>query len=79
MASPTLSVPSRFPQDTTIFHEALKNWQDRKQNSRTWDQLSTTEQSEIMRDAQAIKKSSLFCTCEPLTIDAVLDGSRRSR
>jgi len=65
--------------DTKFLHEALQNWHDRKRNSRTWDQLSTTEQSEIMRDAQAIKKSSLFCTCEPLTIDEVLDGSRRSR
>jgi hypothetical protein len=65
--------------DTKFLREALQNWHDRKQNSRTWDQLSTTEQSEIMRDAQAIKKSDLFCSCEPLSIDEVLDGSRRSR
>lgn len=79
MASPTLSVPSRFPQDTTIFHEALKNWQDRNQDSRTWEQLSQTERSEIMSDAQTLKARDLFCSYEPLTIDAVLNASRRSR
>ena len=86
MASPTLSVPSSFPQDTTIFHEALKNWQERNHDSRDFQNLSPAEQSAIMGKAQALKANDkkpstrdLFCSCEPLTIDEVLDGSRRSR
>jgi|HubBroStandDraft_5_1064220.scaffolds.fasta_scaffold34394_2 hypothetical protein len=72
--------------DSRYFHEALRNWQARNQDSRTWEQLSQTEQSEIMSDAQELKKHdtqtiarSLFCTLEPLSIDEILDGSRRSR
>jgi hypothetical protein len=82
MASPTLSVPSPLPQDTTIFHEALKNWQDRNHDSRDFQKLSPAEQSAIMGEAQALKANArdLFCSCEPLSIDEVLSGSlRRSR
>jgi response regulator of citrate/malate metabolism len=82
MASLTVAVPSRFPQDTTIFHEALKNWQERNRETRKWEQLSQVERSAIMGDAQALKANArdLSCSCEPLTIDEVLDGSlRRSR
>jgi response regulator of citrate/malate metabolism len=79
MASPTLSVPSRFPQDTTIFHEALKNWQERNHDTRKWEQLSQAERSAIMGDAQTLKARDLFCSYEPLTIDEVLDASRGSR
>jgi hypothetical protein len=87
MAALTVPVPSSFPQDTNFFLEALKNWQDRNHETRKWEQLSQAEQSAIMRDAQTLKTNEkkpnardLFCSCEPLTIDAVLNGSlRRSR
>ena len=78
MASPTLSVPSSSPQDTTIFHEALKNWQERNHDARDFQKLSPAEQSAIMGDAQKLKARDLFCSYEPLTIDAVLNASRRS-
>jgi len=86
MAALTVPVPSSSPQDTTIFLEALKNWQERNRETRKWEQLSQAERSAIMRDAQTLKANAkkpnardLFCSCEPLTIDEVLDGSRRSR
>ena len=78
MAYPTVSVPSASPQDTTIFHEALKNWQERNHDTRKWEQLSQAERSAVMGDAQALKARDLFCSYEPLTIDDVLNGSRRS-
>ena len=64
------------PLDTQFLHAALHNWQDRNQNSRTWEQLSQTDRSEIMRDAQTLKTNSYE---NPLTIDEVLDGSRSRR
>ena len=57
MAYTTVSVPSASPQDTTIFHEALKNWQEKNSSSRTWDRLTPNEQSSILRDAQDLKMS----------------------
>jgi hypothetical protein len=74
MACITVSVSSPFPQDTTIFHDALRNWQLRNRDSRNWEQLSQAEQSAIMRDAQSLKVNG----SKPLTIEAVLEGSRRS-
>jgi hypothetical protein len=42
--------------DTKYLHEALRNWQEKTHDSRTWSQLSPAEQSEIMSDAQDLKK-----------------------
>jgi hypothetical protein len=42
--------------DTKYLTEALRNWQNRNADSRTWDQLSPAEQSEIAREAQDLKK-----------------------
>ena len=58
--------------DTKFFYEALRLWQQRKQVFRTYDRLTQEQRSEVMRDAQDLKKKAL-------TIDEVLDGSRRSR
>jgi hypothetical protein len=55
MASHSL-VSSRVPQDTQFLHEALHNWQERNQTARTFLALSPAEQSEILRDAQDLKK-----------------------
>ncbi len=41
--------------DTKYFEEALKNWQDRNGDPRTWAELTQEERSQIMRDAQEIK------------------------
>ncbi len=65
--------------DTKYLHEALRNWQERNHDSRTWDKLSQAERSAIMRDAQDIKDDPTKRSAEPLTIDEVLDASRRSR
>jgi hypothetical protein len=62
--------------DTKFLHEALRNWQERNSDSRSWDQLSQAERSDIMRDAQNLKANT---TRKPLTIDEVLEGSRRSQ
>jgi hypothetical protein len=58
--------------DTKFFYEALRIWQQRKQVFRTYERLTQEQRGEIMRDAQDLKKKAL-------TIDEVLDGSRRSQ
>jgi hypothetical protein len=55
--------------DTKYLHEALRNWQVRNQDSRTWEKLSQAEQSEIMSEAQALKRNEK----QPLSIDEVLE------
>ena len=58
--------------DTKFFYEALRIWQERTRVFRTYDRLTQEQRGEIMRDAQDLKKKAI-------TIDEVLDGSRRSR
>ena len=41
--------------DTQLFSEALHSWQKRQHDSRGFGQLTPTQQSEIMRDAQDLK------------------------
>jgi hypothetical protein len=48
--------------DTKYLHSALQNWQLRNRDSRKWEHLSPAEQSEIMRDAQDLKKNQNFPT-----------------
>jgi hypothetical protein len=62
------------PQDTQFLHAALHNWQERNHTARTFLALLPAEQSEILGDAQSLKMNE----GNPLTIDEVLDGSRRS-
>ncbi len=44
--------------DTNSLHEALRTWQERNHDIRTWDQLSQAERSNIMRDAQKLKDNA---------------------
>ena len=44
------------PQDTQFLHAALHNWQERNRTARTFLALSPAEQSEIVSDAQDLKK-----------------------
>jgi hypothetical protein len=59
---------SVIPRDTQFLHAALHNWQERNHTDRTFLELSPAEQSEIMGDAQDLKKET------PLSVDEVLDG-----
>jgi hypothetical protein len=63
------------PQDTQFFRAALHNWQERNHTARTFLVLLPAEQSEILGDAQSLKANG----SKPLTIDEVLEGSRRSQ
>jgi hypothetical protein len=44
------------PQDTRFLHSALHSFQERNHTARTFLALSPAEQSEIVRDAQDLKK-----------------------
>jgi hypothetical protein len=44
--------------DTKYFQEALRNWRERNHDTRDFCELSPAEASEIMRDAQELKKQS---------------------
>jgi hypothetical protein len=56
------------PRDTQFLHAALHNFQERNHTARNFLELSPAEQSEIMGDAQDLKKETL------LSVDEVLDG-----
>lgn len=43
------------PDDTQFLHAALHSWQKRQHDSRDFRNLTAPEQSEILRDAQALK------------------------
>jgi hypothetical protein len=44
--------------DTKFVTEALAEWQNKSTTTRTWEQLTPEEQSEILRDAQELKRQS---------------------
>jgi hypothetical protein len=76
MAAFTVPQDTRsYAGDTEYFYEALRKWQERTGTFRTFDRLTPSQQSQIMRDSQELKRAER----EPLTIDAVLNASRRSR
>lgn len=41
--------------DTNFVTEAFKQWQKRNSTTRTWEQLTQAERSEIMQAAQELK------------------------
>jgi hypothetical protein len=60
--------------DTNFLHDALRNWQERNHDARGFGELSPLEQSEIVRDAQNLKRNA-----PPITIDEVLENHRQHR
>jgi hypothetical protein len=62
------------PPDTRLFLKALRQWQERNRIFRTFDRLTPSQQSQVVSDAQELKRAERT----PLTIDEILDGSRRS-
>lgn len=57
--------------DTKFLEQALKNWQEKNHDPRKFDRLTPAQQSEIIRDAEDLKKKG------PITIDEVLEGHAR--
>jgi hypothetical protein len=45
--------------DTKFVTDALAGWQNKNTTTRAWDQLTLKEQSEILRDAQELKRQSM--------------------
>jgi hypothetical protein len=61
--------------DTKFFFEALRKWQERTGTFRTFDRLTPSQQSQVIRDAAELKQGERA----PITIEEVLNESRRSR
>jgi hypothetical protein len=76
MAAFTVPQDTRlYAGDTKYFHAALRNWQERNHDSRTFLELSLVQQSEILRDAQDLKAQ----TRAWYELQAALAASRRSQ
>ena len=64
---------TRGKMDTNFLHDALRNWQERNHDARGFGDLTPAEQSEIMRDAQDLKRNA-----PPITIDEIVGRLEKS-